>query len=133
MHGAPLLHAVEIYHNRPIFYDLGNFIFNAPPTMWALEEPIAWESVIPSVEFHGKHLQSVRLRPIVMNFLGQGQPDTSDPHATNLLLYTRGLPTLASGEQAGYILARVAELSRPFGTALAVKGDAAEINLKGGK
>jgi len=27
MHGAPLLHGVEIYRDRPIFYDLGNFIF----------------------------------------------------------------------------------------------------------
>src|SRR5580704_12934532 len=27
MHGAPLLHGVEIYKGRPIFYDLGNFIF----------------------------------------------------------------------------------------------------------
>src|SRR5262245_23467321 len=25
MHGAPLLHGVEIYRGRPIFYDLGNF------------------------------------------------------------------------------------------------------------
>ena len=32
MHGAPLLHGVEIYRGRPIFYDLGNFIYNVPPT-----------------------------------------------------------------------------------------------------
>src|SRR6185295_17337545 len=25
MHGAPLLHGVEIYRGKPIFYDLGNF------------------------------------------------------------------------------------------------------------
>src|SRR5262245_54103462 len=31
MHGVPLVHGVEIYHKRPIFYDLGNFIFNVPP------------------------------------------------------------------------------------------------------
>lgn len=82
MHGAPLLHGIEIYHDRPIFYDLGNFFFNAPPTMWTLQEPMTWESVVPSLEFRGKHLQSIRLRPIVLNFLGQGQPDTSDPQQT---------------------------------------------------
>lgn len=130
MHGAPLLHGIEIYHNRPIFYDLGNFIFNAPPTMWTLQEPIVWESVVSSVEFQGKHLQSIRLRPIALNFLGQGQPDTGDPHANNLFLDTRGLPAPATGEQAGYILQRVAEYSRPFGTTVEVKGDTAEINLK---
>src|SRR5260370_8317447 len=45
MHGAPLLHGVEIYHGRPIFFDLGNFIFQAPPTAILLDEPIVWESV----------------------------------------------------------------------------------------
>src|SRR5262249_54348118 len=33
MHGAPLLHGIEIYRGRPIFYDLGNFIYNVPPTL----------------------------------------------------------------------------------------------------
>ena len=72
MHGAPLLHGIEIYHNRPIFYDLGNFVFNAPPPIWTIQEPMTWESVVPSVEFQGKRLQSIRLRPIVLNFIGEG-------------------------------------------------------------
>jgi hypothetical protein len=101
--------------------------------MWTLQEPMTWESVVPSVEFQGKRLESIRLRPVVLNFLGQGQPDTSDPHANNLFLDTRGLPAPAKGEQASYILERVAELSRPFGTAIEVKGETAEIRLKGGK
>ena len=133
MHGAPLLHGIEIYRDRPIFYDLGNFIYNAPPTMWTIQEPITWESVVSTVQFQGKHLQSIRLRPIVLNYVGQGEPDISDPHATNLFLHTRGLPASATGEQAGYILERLAALSRPFGTTLEVKGDTAEIKLKGEK
>jgi poly-gamma-glutamate capsule biosynthesis protein CapA/YwtB (metallophosphatase superfamily) len=130
MHGAPLLHGIEIYHNKPIFYDLGNFIFNAPPTMWTLQEPLTWESVVAAVEFQNKHLQSIKLRPIVLNFLGQGQPDTADPHANNQFLDTRGLPAPATGEQATYILDRLAEYSRPFGTTIQVKGETAEINPK---
>jgi poly-gamma-glutamate capsule biosynthesis protein CapA/YwtB (metallophosphatase superfamily) len=130
MHGAPLLHGIEIYKNRPIFYDLGNFFFNAPPTMWTLQEPLTWESVVPTVEFQGKRLQSVRFRPIVLNFLGKGQPDAQDPHANNQYLDTRGLPALAKGEQAGYILQHMVEYSRAFGTTVEVKGDIAEINLK---
>jgi hypothetical protein len=39
------------------------------------------------------------------------------------------LPAPASGAQAGYILERVAELSRPFGTRLQIKGGTAEIAL----
>ena len=131
MHGAPLLHGVEIYHGRPIFYDLGNFIFQAPPTLIVLDEPINWESVVAYVEFQGKNLRSVTFRPIAQNKIGQGQADTQDEHTNNLFLQTRGLPTAATGDQAHYILERLAGLSRPFGTTVEVKGDTAEIKLNG--
>jgi poly-gamma-glutamate capsule biosynthesis protein CapA/YwtB (metallophosphatase superfamily) len=132
MHGAPLLHGVEIYRDRPIFYDLGNFIFQAPPTEILLDEPIVWESVVAYVDFQGKKLQSIKFRPIWQNKIGEGQPAPHDEHTNNLFLQTRGLPTPATGEQARYILERLADLSRPFGTKIEVKGDAAEIKLKGG-
>ncbi len=131
MHGAPLLHGVEIYRDRPIFYDLGNFIFQAPPADILLDEPIVWESVVAYVDFQGKNLQSIRFRPIAQNKIGQGQPDAQDEHTNNLFLQTRGLPKPVSGEQARYILERLADLSRPFGTTVVVKGDTAEIKLKG--
>jgi poly-gamma-glutamate capsule biosynthesis protein CapA/YwtB (metallophosphatase superfamily) len=131
MHGAPLLHGVEIYHGRPIFFDLGNFIFQAPPIDILLDEPINWESVVAYVEFQGKNLQSIKFRPIAQNKIGQGQADTQDEHTNNLFLQTRGLPTPATGEQAHYILERLADLSRPFGTTVEVKGETAEIKLKG--
>ena len=133
MHGAPLLHGVEIYHGRPIFYDLRNFIFQAPPSLILLDEPINWESVVAYVEFQGKNLQSIRFRPIAQNKIGQGEADTHDEHTNNLFLQTRGLPTPATGEQAHYILERLAGLSRPFGTTVEVKGDTAEIQLPSGK
>jgi poly-gamma-glutamate capsule biosynthesis protein CapA/YwtB (metallophosphatase superfamily) len=132
MHGAPLIHGVEIYHNRPIFYDLGNFIFNVPPVDIQLDEPIIWESVVAHVEFQGKNLQSITFQPIAMNKIGRGQPDTQDEHTNNLFLQTRGLPKLATGDQALYILQRLADASRPFGTTVSVKGGTAEITLKRG-
>ena len=131
MHGAPLLHGVEIYKGRPIFYDLGNFIFNVPPTDIQLDEPIIWESAVAHVAFQGKNLQSITFQPIAMNKIGQGEPDLHDEHTNNLFLQTRGLPRLATGDQARYILQRLADVSRPFGTKVEVKGDTAEINLKG--
>jgi len=131
MHGAPLLHGVEIYRGRPIFYDLGNFIFQAPPSLILLDEPINWESVVAYVEFERKNLRSIQFRPIAQNKIGEGQADMHDEHTNNLFLKTRGLPTPATGEQARYILERLADLSRPFGTTVVVKGDAAEIQLKG--
>src|ERR1700674_4783370 len=130
MHGAPLLHGVEIYHGRPIFYDLGNFIYNLTPTLTYIDEPINWESAVAYVQFQGKTLQSVSFRPIVMNNVGEGQPDIHSEYTNNLFLDTRGLPTPATGEQAHYILERLADLSRPFGTTIVVKDDTAEIQLK---
>ena len=130
MHGAPLVHGVEIYRGRPIFYDLGNFIFQYPPPRVLLDEPIIWESVVAYVEFQGKNLQSIQFRPIAQNKIGQGQPDMHDEYANNLFLQTRGLPSPATGDQAHYILERLADSSRPFGTIVEVKGDTGEIRLK---
>ena len=132
MHGVPLVHGVEIYHKRPIFYDLGNFIFNVPPVDIQLDEPIFWESVVAHVEFQGKILQSITFHPIVLNKIGQGEPDLYHEHTNNLFLQSRGLPKPPTGDQAGYILQRLADSSRPFGTKVLVKGDVAEIDLKNG-
>ena len=132
MHGAPLLHGVEIYHGRPIFYDLGNFIYNLPPTLTYIDEPMNWESAVAYVEFQGKKLQSVSLRPIALNNVGEGQPDIHNEYANNQFIQTRGLPTPLTGARAGYVLQRVADASKPFGTKMEIKADTGEINLKAG-
>jgi len=132
MHGAPLLHGIEIYRGRPIFYDLGNFIYNLPATLTYIDEPMSWESAVASVVFQGKSLKSISLRPVVMNTIGEGQPDVHNPYADNEFLHTRGLPAPATGARGGYILQRVADASKPFGTTIVVKGDVGEIVLKPG-
>jgi poly-gamma-glutamate capsule biosynthesis protein CapA/YwtB (metallophosphatase superfamily) len=129
MHGAPLLHGVEIFQGKPIFYDLGNFIYNLPPAITYITEPIAWESVVATVEFRGNKLRSITFRPIELNNIGDGQPDVHDPYANNEFLHTRGLPSLATGAKAKYILERLAELSVPFGTTVVLKGETAQIIL----
>lgn len=130
MHGAPLLHGVEIYRGKPIFYDLGNFIFQIPPTEIVLDEPIIWESVVAYVEFQGKTLTSVKFRPIAFNKIGEGVPDFTSDRINNRFLQTRGMPKPVTGDQAHYILTRFADLSRPFGTNVEITGDTAEIKLK---
>jgi poly-gamma-glutamate capsule biosynthesis protein CapA/YwtB (metallophosphatase superfamily) len=132
MHGAPLLHGVEIYHGRPIFYDLGNFIYNLPPTLTYIDEPMNWESVVACVQFQGKHLRSISFRPIALNNVGEGQPDIHNQYANNQFLDTRGLPSPVTGARAGYILQRLADASKPFGTTVEIEGDTAEIKLKAG-
>lgn len=130
MHGAPLLHGVEIFQGRPIFYDLGNFIYNLPATLTYIDEPIAWESVVARLEFRGRTLQAITLLPIALNPIGDGQPDAHDPYANNSFLHTRGLPAVATGAKASYIIRRLAELSVPFGTRIQVNGDVGQIVLR---
>ncbi|MHB1205035.1 MAG: CapA family protein [Rhodospirillaceae bacterium] len=127
MHGAPLLHGVEIYKGKPVFYDLGNFIFNYPTTeaQAYLDEPIVWESVVAHANFQGRTLTSLSFQPIAMNKIGEGQPDLKDGLANTLYLQTRGLPKPVTGKQAGFILERLAEASKPFGTTITVNGDTA--------
>jgi poly-gamma-glutamate capsule biosynthesis protein CapA/YwtB (metallophosphatase superfamily) len=132
MHGAPLLHGVEIYHGRPIFFDLGNFIYNLPPTLTYIDEPMSWESVVARVQFQSKNLKSISFQPIVLNPLGEGQPDVHNAYTNNEFLDTRGLPSPATGARAGYILQRLADASKPFGATIEIKGDTAEIKLAAG-
>jgi len=84
------------------------------------------------VKFQGRRLQSISLRPIVLNTLGEGQPDVHSEYTNNRFLDTRGLPAPATGARAGYILQRLADASKPLGTTIDVRGDTAEINLKTG-
>jgi poly-gamma-glutamate capsule biosynthesis protein CapA/YwtB (metallophosphatase superfamily) len=131
MHGAPLLHGVEIYRGRPIFYDLGNFIYNVPPILTYIDEPMAWESAVAEVDFQGRVLRSITLRPIVLNNIGDGQPEVHNEYANNQYLDTRGLPSPATRSRATYILERLADLSKQFGTRFEIRGDTARIKLTG--
>jgi poly-gamma-glutamate capsule biosynthesis protein CapA/YwtB (metallophosphatase superfamily) len=120
MHGQPLLQGVEIYRGKPIFYDLGNFIFQLPLSV-DFFEPITFESVVVRVEFERKTLRSITFRPIVLNNRGRGEGA--------LAVSTRGLPLPAPPERAGYILQRLVELCKPFGTVVEVNGDTAAARL----
>ena len=91
-----------------------------------------WESAVAYVQFQGKNLKSVSFRPIALNNVGEGQPDIHNEYNNNQFLETRGLPTPVTGARAGYILQRLADESKPFGTTIEVRGDTAEIQLKPG-
>ncbi len=129
MHGAPLLHGIEIFRGKPIFYDLGNFIYNAPPAVWYISEPMSWESVVASLTFRDKTLRSITLQPIALNYIGNGQADLQSQYTSNEFLHTRGLPSAAEGAQARYILERLADFSKPFGTRIRIDGGAGSIAL----
>ncbi len=126
-HGPHLLRGVEVYHGKPIFYSLGNFIFQnetvlrqpadfyerlgLPPAATPADlfdargarggfaaDPVYWESIVPVCRFAGEGaLEEVRLYPAS---LGHGSPRPQ-----------RGTPVRASGIAARMIIERVAQLS----------------------
>jgi poly-gamma-glutamate synthesis protein (capsule biosynthesis protein) len=130
MHGAPLLHGIEMFRGKPIFYCLGNFIYNVPPAISYISEPMSWESVVAYLEFQGKTLRSITLRPIALNYVGNGQPDVHSQYTSNEFLHTRGLPSPAQRAQARYILERLADYSRPFGTRIRIDEGSASVELR---
>jgi poly-gamma-glutamate synthesis protein (capsule biosynthesis protein) len=112
-HGDPALHGVEVYRGALILYGLGNYIFQ-PAAGLDRYGPLAWESAVVDAEFEGRTVKSVRFRPIVLSMEGEG----------------KGAPYLAQGGEAESILARLAYLSRPYGTDLRVAGERGEVVLK---
>lgn len=100
-HHSHSLHPVEVYRGNPIFYSVGNFLFEDPKDFMAPESVIVQISLGPEY--------AVTLVPAVLD--GQG------------------FPRLAAGETARHVLGLLAELSAPFGTRFEIEGDRARLIL----
>jgi poly-gamma-glutamate capsule biosynthesis protein CapA/YwtB (metallophosphatase superfamily) len=124
-HGVPLLHGIEIYKRRPIFYGLGNFIFHLSietggrvPPMYAVT-PV-WQSVIARCEFGDGEILSLEVDPITLQS-GAGVGEGS--------YRQHGNPQLADGTEALEILERLQLLSRKVGTEIAITGTTGRVKL----
>ncbi len=147
-HGPHLLRGLEFYKGKPIFYSLGNFIFEhetlermaaddydtlkRDPT-WTpgqvlhdlhrnLEQSFPaddryWESVLPICEFESDQVRAITLYPLTLGFQ---RP-----------VWERGIPRLASGEQADATLRRFADLSAPFGSDIAISNGIGHVRIPG--
>ncbi|MFK0299206.1 CapA family protein [Brevundimonas sp. NPDC090276] len=107
-HGAPLLQGIELYRGAPIFYGLGNFVFQTEKPIGAYP-PESWEGIIAECTFEQGRCRGVRLVPLTLNEIGLGGTDD---------MATRGFPALAVASLASSILNRVAQRSRAFGVGL---------------
>ncbi|SER60855.1 CapA family protein [Salisediminibacterium halotolerans] len=135
-HGPHILRGIELYAGKPIFYSLGNFIFQNEtvpdlpadffqqyglpvdtPVSAAFDarsaggkglayNPDVWESVIPVWEMTAGAVTAIRLYPIA---LGYGEPRSQ-----------RGWPKRT--HDAGPV-EKLKELSAPFGTEITVHAD----------
>jgi poly-gamma-glutamate synthesis protein (capsule biosynthesis protein) len=120
-HGAPLLQGIEIYRGRPIFYDLGNFIYQSPDANSPYGDE-TWRSVMADCVLTQNGLESAVLTPIALNSTGIAGP-------TDFL--TKGRPRITSGQEAASTLDHLATLSAPFGTRMDRTGDVGHINARG--
>jgi poly-gamma-glutamate capsule biosynthesis protein CapA/YwtB (metallophosphatase superfamily) len=111
-HGAPVLQGIEIYRGRPIFYDLGNFLYQSPsaPNPYG---PETWRSVIADCSFDGDRLTGATLTPITLNPVGVNGPTDFE---------TRGRPVIATGADAQSTLDHLAAMSLPMGTNIRIAG-----------
>lgn len=98
-HHSHSLHGIEVYRGSPIFYSVGNFIFERPRDFM---QP---ESIIVQLCF-GERL-STRVVPLWID--------------------DRGLPNKASGREADQVISKLRKLSTPFDTALEPDGDGIEV------
>ena len=144
-HGPHVLRGVEIYKGKPIFYSLGDFVFQnetvprqpadnyerydlgpdavAPDFFDARQRrggfpsrPQVWESFVAEVRFQGKELTEITLHPIT---LGHGLPRPQ-----------RGRPLLATGDLARKIIQETREYSRLFGTEIAFENGVGVVRIR---
>ena len=145
-HGPHFLRGIEIYKNRPIFYSLGNFIFQNESVLWAPQEAYRRFN-LGYDETPGDYLdtrsgggtrafaadpvfwQSVvavcnyaggELREIVLYpiDMGFGRP-----------IPQRGRPVLAEGPVAQETLRWLQDVSKPYGTEISIEGELGVIRL----
>ncbi len=140
MHGK----GIEIYKGKPIFYDLGWFswmveslprypydlydewnldpyhskpidITNARPAGQFGVSPLWNQGYLYDFKMEGEKVVEIKLHPI-----HQGR---------HLPIYERGLPRLATGDQAVKILERQVEMSKEFGTEIKIENGIGVVKL----
>lgn len=134
-HGPHQVRGVEVYRGKPIFYSLGNFIFQLDllePVASDLYEqykmdPLAstdaefnamwnrlvfggdvwYQSIVATTRFEKGRVAEIRLHPVDLNYTARGAD--------------RGVPRMAAPEVGRTILQRLQRLSEPFGTSIAIE------------
>ncbi len=145
-HGPHFLKGIEIYQGKPIFYSLGNFIFQNDAVQWIPEPgyrgqklgddhtPGDWgwgrsgggEFGFPSDPVFYRSAVAVcdyvkgELKEVRLHpiDLGFGRP-----------IPQRGRPVLAEGDVAQTVLTWLQDVSKPFGTKIEIEGDTGVIRL----
>ncbi len=143
VHGSHEVGPIEIHRGRPIFYSLGDFVFeghmmsefpadlyetfglplDTPPDAISrkhdetyFRNPDDYKSILALSRFGRDGVDEIDIHPIDLNVDGQAT--------------AKGLPRLAHGALAREILESLKALSEPFGTTVTVSGDTARISIR---
>ena len=145
-HGPHFLRGIEIYKNRPIFYSLGNFIFQNESVLWLPAEAyrrfnlgfdqtpgdyLDTRSGGGTRAFAGDPVfwQSV---VAVCNYASGDLKEVElypIDMGYGLPIPQRGRPVLAEGTVAQQTLKWLQDVSKPFGTEITIEGDKGMIRL----
>jgi poly-gamma-glutamate synthesis protein (capsule biosynthesis protein) len=145
-HGPHFLRGIEIYNGKPIFYSLGNFIFQNETISWVPPEGYRRAHLdypsTPGESFVARAANDTRGFPADSLFWQSviAICDYEDKKLRKIRLFPidlgfgrpipqRGRPLLAHGELAHQVLDYLAEASKPYGTEIQVQGDVGVINL----
>lgn len=148
-HGPHLLRGLEFYKGKPIFYSLGNFIFEyetierfAADDYETMKRDLTWTPGQVTADIHQDLERSFpaddryweTVLPIC-EFVG----DCIEAIALYPLslgfrqpVWERGIPRLASGAQADATLRRFAALSAPFGTRIEIADGVGHVAIPAG-
>ena len=145
-HGPHVLRGIEIYKGRPIFYSLGNFIFQNESVRYLPAD--VYERYGLGYEHTPADLYDARTGKDTKSFPSEAAFWESvlamctfqDDQLTGCTLYPltlgfggtrakRGRPELAKGALAEKIIGGLAELSKPFGTKIRYEAETGKIEL----
>lgn len=146
-HGPHVLRGIEIYKGKPIFYSLGDFVFQNETLLRLPAENYASYDLGP--DSHVADFNASRYRNETTGFPANREiwesvvamPTFVDGELTELALHpitlgfgepawVRGRPMLARGELAAKILGDLVERSRPYGTEIDVRGGVGYVRVR---
>jgi poly-gamma-glutamate capsule biosynthesis protein CapA/YwtB (metallophosphatase superfamily) len=145
-HGPHMLRGLEIYNGKPIFYSLGNFIFQHEYVLRVAADDYASLDADPSLSPPEvfRHISADDTRSFIANdrYWESVLPIVTfeDRRLTSISLHPltlgpgqpwpdRGTPRLADPEHGAEILAWMSELSRPYGTGMSVRDGVGYVDL----
>ena len=146
-HGPHVLRGIEIYRGRPIFYSLGDFVFQNETLLRLPAEN--YERYDLGTDSHVADFNAARYRNETTGFPVNREiweavvamPTFTDGALTELALHpitlgfgkpawVRGRPMLARGELAGKILGDLVERSRPYGTEIEIRDGVGYVRVR---